>query len=41
LFNDIIPPFLVVAEVAIQKVVEKEETQNGKHDEKLDQDNDP
>jgi hypothetical protein len=36
-----VTPFLVGIEVGIQKIGEEKQLQDGKHDEKLQQDNDP
>jgi hypothetical protein len=41
LFQYVIGPFLITFEIAFQKVGEKEEPKNDKHNKKLNQDNGP
>lgn len=41
MFNNIITTLFIGVEVCIQKIGEEKQFENGKHDEKLDKDDDP
>ena len=41
MFQYVIGPFFITVEITFQQIGKKEESQNGKHNEKFDQDNGP